>query len=127
MSNTLTDLVEYVVDGDAVNTLLQGYGINNDMLPGQVFEIVEKKLVHGLADEIDKAKPRFVRFVNLESIPKGPHADFAYAICGGLSELARTLAGKGIGTVGTIRDPSVLPQNIVFRISKSSKAPAQTD
>jgi len=127
VSSTLSDLVEYVVDGDAVNMLLQSYGINNGMLPGQVFEIVEKKLVHGLADEIDRAKPRIVRFVNLESIPHGPYADFAYAICGGLAELARTLTGKGIGSVGTIRDPSVLPQNIVFRISKPSKAPAQMD
>jgi len=116
-----------VVDGDAVNTLLQGYGVNNSMLPGQVFEIVEKKLVQGLADEIDKARPKIVRFVNLESIPHGPYADFVYAICGGLAELTHTLTGKGIGCTGEIRDASILPQNIVFRISKPSKTSGPMD
>ena len=91
------------------------------MLSGQVFEMVEKKLVQSLADEIDKAKPQIVRFENLEAIPNGPYADFTYAICGGLAELADILAGKGIGIVGTMSDPKVLPSNIVYRISKGLK------
>ena len=118
----MSDQAEYVIDGNAVNTLLQAYDLKSQMLPGQVFEIVEKKLIHSLADEIDKAKPQVVRLENLEAIPNGPYADFTYAICGGLAELADSLAGKGIGLVGTIQDPKVLPWNIVYRISKGLKA-----
>jgi hypothetical protein len=129
VTNPLSDQVEYVIDGNAVNKLIQGYDLKSRMLPGQVFEIVEKKLVPSLADEIDKAKPQLVRFENLEAISNGPYADFAYAICGGLAELADSLVGKGIGLVGkgiglvgTINDPRVLPWNIFYRISKGLKA-----
>lgn len=125
MNDTLSDQAEYVIDGDAVNTLLRAYDLKSQLLPGQVFEIVEKKLVHSLADEIDKAKPQVVRFVNLEAIPNGPYADFTYAICGGLAELADDLAGKGVGIVGTINDPKVLPSNIAYRINKGIKASKQ--
>lgn len=121
MTNALSDKAEYVIDGNAVNTLLRAYDLRSQMLSGQVFEMVEKKLVHSLADEIDKAKPQIVRFENLEAIPNGPYADFTYAICGGLAELADSLGGKGIGLVGTVSDPKVLPWNIVYRISKGLK------
>jgi hypothetical protein len=122
VTNALSDQAEYVIDGNTVNKLLQGYDLMSRMLPGQVFEIVEKKLVRNLADEIDKAKPQVVRFENLEAIPNGLYANFTYAICGGLAELADSLAGKGVGIAGTINDPKVLPWNIVYRISKGLKA-----
>jgi hypothetical protein len=91
------------------------------MLPGQVFDIVEKKLVKGLLDEIDRIKPHTVRFVNLEAIPSGPHKDFSHAICGGLAELIDSLVEKKILVTGTIRDANGLPWNLIFRIDKNFK------
>ena len=91
------------------------------MLPGQVFETVEKKLVKTLLDEIESAKAQTVRFVNLEAIPSGPHKDFSYAICGGLAELIDSLVQKKIAVIGTISDPNNLPSNLTYRIDKNLK------
>jgi hypothetical protein len=115
----VTAAEEYVIDGNALNILLESYQIDTRMLPGQVFDIVEKKLIKGLLDEIDRIKPHAVRFVNLEAIPSGPHKDFSHAICGGLAELMDSLVEKKILVTGTIRDSNGLPWNLIFRIDKS--------
>ena len=110
---------EYVVDGSALNKLLDTYQLDIRMLPGQVFDIVEKELVKILLDEIETAKAQTVRFVNLEAIPSGPHRDFSYAICGGLTELIDSLVEKKIAVTGTINDANSLPWNLISRIDKS--------
>ena len=110
---------EYVVDGSALNKLLDAYQLDIRMLPGQVFDIVEKKLVKILLDEIENAKAQTVRFENLEAIPSGPHRDFSYAICGGLTELIDSLVEKKIAVTGTINDANSLPWNLISRIDKS--------
>jgi hypothetical protein len=112
---------EHVIDGNALNKLLEAYQLDTRMLPGQVFEIVEKKLIKGLLDEIDRIKPHTVRFVNLEAIPSGPHKDFSHAICGGLAELMDSLVEKKILVTGTICDANGLPWNLIFRIDKNFK------
>jgi regulator of RNase E activity RraA len=112
---------EYVVHGDAVNKAIEVYQINERMLPGQIFEIVEKRLIKDLLDEIDKAKPQTVRFVNVEAILSGPHKVFSYAIFGGMAELADALGKRGIAVTGAVRDPENLPWNFVSRIDKSFK------
>lgn len=109
---------EYVIDGDVLSKLLESYELDRRMLPGQVFDIVEKKLVKGLLDELDRVKPQTVRFVNLEAIPSGPHRDFSHAICGGLAELIDSLVEKKIAVTGTIRDANGLPWNLISRIDK---------
>ncbi|WP_455284934.1 hypothetical protein, partial [[Eubacterium] cellulosolvens] len=76
----MAEASEYVVDGDNINRLLDTYQLDLRMLPGQVFEIIEKKLIRSLMDEIDNARPQTVRFVNLEAIPSGRHGVFLYAI-----------------------------------------------
>ena len=99
------------------------------MMPGQVFEAVEKKFIKGVLDEIEKAKPQTVRFVNLEAIASGPHKDYLYAICGGLRVLIDTLSAKNIAVTGTILDPWVLPWNLVAKIDGNFKglpAPGET-
>jgi len=108
-----------VVEGSALNKLLDAYQLNIRMLPGQVFDIVEKRLLKALHDEIETANAQTVRFVNLEAIPSGPHRDFSYAICGGLAELIDSLVEKKIVVTGTISDPSSLPWNLTSRIDKS--------
>jgi hypothetical protein len=110
---------EYVVDGDAVNKAIEAYQLNERMLPGQVFEIVEKRLIKDLLDEIDKAKPQAVRLVNVEAILSGPHKVFSYAVFGGLAELVDTLSKREIAVTGVVRDPQNLPWNLVSRIDKS--------
>jgi len=112
---------EYVVDGNALNKLLDDYQLEGRMLPGQVFEIVEKKLIKGLLDEIESTKAQTIRFVNLEAIPSGPHRDFSHAICGGLAELIDSLVEKKIVVTGTIGDASGLPWNLTSRIDKNFK------
>lgn len=96
------------------------------MLPGQVFDIIEKKLIKSLADEIDKAKPQTVRLLNLEAIASGPHKDFLYAICGGLVELVDSLVEKGIVVSGTVDDSQILPWNLACRLDKQSKGAAES-
>jgi hypothetical protein len=110
---------EYVVDGGALNKLLATYQLDTRMLPGQVFDIVEKKLIKTLLDEIQTAKALTIHFVNLEAIPSGPYGDFSYAICGGLAELVDSLSQKKIMVTATIRDASSLPRNLISRIDKS--------
>jgi hypothetical protein len=112
---------EYVIDCGKLSDILETYQLNAQMLPGQVFDIIEKKLIKGIMDEIDKAKPQAVRFVNVEAIPSGPQRDFTYAICGGLSELIDSLAQKKIAVTGTITDPRSLPWNLISRIDKNFK------
>ena len=112
---------EYIVDGNALNKLLDTYQLDKRMLPGQVFEIVEKKLTKGLLDEIESVKAQTIRFVNLEAIPSGPHSDFSHAICGGLAELIDSLAEKKIVVTGTIGDASALSWNLASRIDKNFK------
>jgi hypothetical protein len=110
---------KYVIDGSALNKLLETYQLNTQMLPGQVFDIVEKKLIKTLLEEIETAKVLTVHFVNLEAIPSGPYGDFSYAICGGLAELIDSLSEKKIMVTATIADASSLPQNLISRIDKS--------
>lgn len=128
---------EYVIDGNAVNKLLEPYNLEafqptsqlHHMLPGQVFETIEKKFVKGLLDEIEKSKPQMVRFANLEAIASGPHKDYIYAICGGFEALIDTLSAKNIQITGTIQDPLVLPWSLVAKINKDFKglpAPGET-
>lgn len=117
----LAEAAEYVIDGDNVNKLLDAYQLDAHMLPGQVFEIVEKKLVKTLMDDIDKAGSQTVRFLNLEAIPSGSHRAFFYAICGGLSELIDFLIDKKITVTGTVRDARVLPWNLVSKIDRDFK------
>jgi hypothetical protein len=112
---------EYVVDGIVLNKLLDAYQLEKRMLPGQVFETVEKKLIKTLLDEIGSSKAQTVRFVNLEAIPSGPHRDFSYAICGGLAELIDSLVEKKITVTGTISDASSLPWNLISKIDKNFK------
>ena len=128
---------EYVIDGNTMNKLLEPYNLEafqptsqlHHMLPGQVFDAIEKKFVKGLLDEIEKSKAQTVRFVNLEAVATGPHKDYVYAICGGLRVLVDTLSAKNIAVTGTIQNPWVLPWSLVSRIDKNFKglpAPGET-
>lgn len=114
----MTDISEYSIDGHAINALVDAYKLETRMLPGQVFEIIQKKLVQSLADQIGKSGSRTVKFSNLEVIASGPHKDFLYAICGGLAELIDLLIGRGVTVTGTMSDPRVLPWNLAHRIDK---------
>ncbi len=121
---SMAEVSEYVIDGDNVNKTLDGYLLDAHMLPGQVFEIIEKKFIKALMDDIEKAKAQAIRFVNLEAIPSGRHGTFLYAICGGLSELIDSLADKKIAVTGAIRDPQALPWSLVSKIDKNFKGAA---
>jgi hypothetical protein len=120
---------EYVIDGNKVNQLLEQFNFESPlptaqlhhMLPGQVFDVIEKKFIKMMMDEIDKAKSQSVKFVNLEAIPTGPHKDYLYAICGGLEQLIASLSAKNISITGTIQNPFSLPWNIVAKIDKNFK------
>ena len=129
--------VEYVVDGNTLNKQLEVYQLNayqptaelHHMLVGQAFETVEKKFIKGLSDEIDKAKPQSVKFVNLEAIASGPNKDYLHAICGGLSVLIDSLIAKNIVVTGVIENPWVLPWQLVAKIDKNFRglpAPGET-
>ena len=129
---------EYVIDGNTMNKLLEPYNLEafqptaqlHHMLPGQVFDAIEKKFIKGLLDEIEKSKAQTVRFVNLEAVATGPHKDYVYAICGGLRVLVDTLSAKNIAVTGTIQNPWVLPWSLVSRIDKNFKgipAPGETE
>jgi hypothetical protein len=120
-----------------MNKLLESYNLEafqptaqlHHMLPGQVFDAIEKKFVKGLLDEIEKSKAQTVRFVNLEAVATGPHKDYVYAICGGLRVLVDTLSAKNIAVTGTIQNPWVLPWSLVSRIDPNFKglpAPGET-
>jgi hypothetical protein len=122
---------EYVIDGDTVNKSLEAYNLEafqptaqlHHMLPGQVFDLIEKKFVKGLLDEIDKSKPQTVRFVNLEAIASGPHKEYLFAICGGLRVLIEALAKKNVQVNGTFQNPLALPWSLVAMIDKNFKGP----
>jgi hypothetical protein len=128
---------EFVIDGNALNKLLDPFNFEapqptaqlHHMLPGQVYDIIEKKVIKNLADEINKSNAHTVRFVNLEAIATGPHKDYLYPICGGLRELIDSLITKNIIITGTIQDPFSLPWDLVAKIDKNFKglpAPGQT-
>jgi hypothetical protein len=128
---------EYLIDGVVVNKLLEQYNLEailptaqlHHMLPGQVFDTIEKKLIKSISDEIDKAQPQSVRFVNLEEIATGPHKDYIYAICGGLRQLADALKAKKIQVSGQIQNPWILPWSLVAKIDPTFKglpAPGET-
>lgn len=101
----------------------------------QKFEMVEKKFIKSLADEISRSGASTVGFVNLEAIALGPHKGFLYAICGGLAELVDSLEGRTpvppwpnfvkfdrkIEVTGIIQDPWVLPWKLVSKIDKTFK------
>jgi len=133
----MSESQEYVVDGNEVNKLLEPYNLEayqptselHHMLSGQVFDAIEKKLVKGLMDEIDKAKPQTVRFQNLEALASGPHKDYLYPICGGLAVLIENLAAKNIQVTGTVQNPLVLPWHLVAKLDKNFRgipSPGQT-
>jgi hypothetical protein len=127
----LVESSEYVIDGNAVNKLLEPYNLEaslptaqlHHMLPGQVFDLIEKKFIKGLLDEIDKSESQSVRFVNLEAIASGPHKEYLYAICGGFETLISALSAKNIQITGTIQNPLVLPWSLVAKIDKDFKGP----
>jgi hypothetical protein len=137
LGQNLATSAEYVVDGNTVNKLLESYNLEafqpmsqlHHMLPGQVFDVIEKKFIKGLLDEIDKSKAQTVRFVDLEAIASGPHKDYLYAISGGLEEMIVALAAKNVQVTGTIQNPLVLPWSLVAKIDKTFKglpAPGET-
>jgi len=115
---------EYIIDGNALNKLLDPFNFEaplptsqlHHMLPGQAFDIVQKKFIKTITDEIQKSNPQTVRFINLEALASGPHKDYLYPICAGLVELIDSLAAKNINITGSIQNPEILPWNIIARI-----------
>jgi len=130
LGQNLATSAEYVIDGNTVNKLLESYNLEavqptsqlHHMLPGQVFDVIEKKFIKGVLDEIDKSKAQTVRFVNLEAMASGPHKDYLYAISGGLEEMIVALAAKNVQVTGTIQNPLLLPWSLVAKIDKTFKA-----
>jgi hypothetical protein len=129
---------EYVIDGNEFNKKLdplnleayQPTGELHEMLMSQVFDTLEKKVIKGLLDEIDKAKPQSVRFVNLEALATGPHKEYLNPICGSLAVLIEALLAKEIQVTGSIQQPFLLPWHLVAKLDKNFKglpAPGQTD
>jgi hypothetical protein len=128
---------EYVIDGNEFNKKLdplnleafQPTGELHQMLMSQVFEAVEKKIIKPMIDEIDKAKPQTVKFVDLEALASGPHKEYINPICAGLAGLIEGLTAKGIQFTGTIQQPFLLPWHLVAKLDKGFKglpAPGQT-
>ncbi len=120
-----------------MNKLLEPYNLEasqptsqlHHMLPGQVFDLIEKKFIKSLLDEIAKSGAQAVRFVNLEAIASGPHKDYLYAICGGLQVLIEQLSAKNVQVTGRIQDPFALPWSLVAKINsefKGLQAPGET-
>jgi len=129
---------EYVIDGDAVNKLLDPFNFEapqptaqlHHMLPGQVYDIIEKKFIKSLADEIEKSKADTVKFVNLEAIATGPHQSYLQPICAGLRVLIDSLIAKKIKVTGTVQNPFSLPWDLVARLDPNFKglpAPGQIE
>jgi len=129
---------EYVIDGNDLNKKLEPLNLEayqptgelHHVLTGQVFETVEKKIIKGMADEIEKTKPQTVRFANLEALASGPHKDYLNPICGCLAVLIENLTAKGIQVTGTIQNPMLLPWHLVAKLDKNFKglpAPGQTE
>jgi hypothetical protein len=137
MTTNMSGSQEYVIDGNDLNKRLESYNFEafqptselHHMLTGQVFETIEKKVVKGLLDEIEKAKSQTVRFVDLEALASGPHRDCLSAICGGLAVLIETLVAKKVTVTGTIQNPWALPWHLVAKLDKDFKGlpvPGQT-
>ena len=129
---------EYVIDGNEFNKKLdplnleafQPTGELHQMLTSQVFELLEKKMIKPMIDEIEKAKPQTVRLVNLEALATGPHKAYLHPICASLAVLIQTLKGKGIQVAGTIQQPFLLPWHLVALLDKTFKglpAPGHTE
>ena len=120
---------EYVIDGNVVNKLLDPFNFEalqptaqlHHMLPGQVYDVIEKKFVKNLLDEIEKSKAQTVKFTNLEAIATGTHKDYLYPICAGLSVLIDSLTTKNITVTGTIQDPYSLPWDLVAKLNTDFK------
>jgi len=104
-------------------------------LMGQAFEVGEKQFIKSLVDQITKAQPDIVKFVNLEAIATGPHKEYVAPICGALAELVQALEGapplplwpnfikleRKYHVSGTIINPWILPWHIVAKIDKNFK------
>jgi len=137
MSATQPAPQEYVIDGNEFNKKLdplnleafQPTGELHEMLMSQVFELVEKKVIKNILDEIEKSKPQAIKFVNLEAVATGPHKQYVNPICGSLAVLIESMTAKGIQVTGTIQQPFLLPWHLVAKLDKTFKglpAPAQT-
>jgi len=128
---------EYIVDGNAVNKLLDPFNFEaiqptaqlHHMLPGQVYDAIEKKFIKSLADEIEKSKAQTVKFLNLEAIATGQHKEYLYPICAGLGILIDSLHTKKIAVTGVVQNPFSLPWNLVAKFDPNFKglpAPGQS-
>ena len=137
-ATVLSTTQEYVIDGNDLNKKLEPLNLEayqptgelHQMLTGQVFDTVEKKVIKGMADEIEKTKPQTVRFVNLEALATGPHREYINPICGCLAVLIENLTAKGVQVSGTIQNPMLLPWHLVAKLDKNFKglpAPGQTE
>lgn len=127
-----------MIDGNEFNKKLdplnleapQPTGELHQMLMSQVFEAVEKKVTKPMIDEIEKAKPSTVRFVNLEALATGPHKEYVNPICASLAAMIQALNAKGMQVTGTIQQPFLLPWHLVAQLDKAFKglpAPGQTE
>jgi hypothetical protein len=134
----MASVQEYVIDGNEVNKKLEPLNLEafqptgelHQMLTGQVFDTVEKKVIKPMLDEIEKAKPQTVKFVNLEAIASGPHKEYVNPICGAIAGLVAALESKGIQTAAIIQQPFLLPWHLVAKLDKNFKglpAPGQTE
>jgi hypothetical protein len=120
---------EYVIDGNAVNKLLDPFNLEaiqptaqlHHMLPGQVYNIIENKFIKNLLDEIEKSKVQTVKFVNLEAIANGVHKDYLHPICAGLADLVDSLIAKKITVTGIVQNPFSLPWNLVAKLDANFK------
>ena len=132
----MSESTEYVIDGNVINGLLDPFNFEavqptaqlHHMLPGQVYDIVEKKFIKNLADEIEKSKAQTVKVVNLEAIAAGAHKDYLHPIFAGLRDLLDSLTAKQITVTGTIQNPFSLPWDLVSRVDPNFKglpAPGQ--
>jgi hypothetical protein len=128
---------EYVIDGSAVNKLLDPFNLEaiqptaqlHHMLPGQVYDMIEKKFIKNLANEIEKSNAQRVKFVNLEAIATGAHKDYLHPICAGLRDLIDSLIAKKIIVTGIVQNPFSLPWDLVAKLDKNFKglpAPGQS-
>ena len=136
--STQPAIQEYVIDGNEFNKKLdplnleafQPTGELHEMLMSQVFELVEKKVIKSILDEIEKSKPQSVRFVNLEAVATGPHKEYVNPICGSLAVLIESLTAMGIQVTGTVQYPFLLPWHLVAKLDKTFKglpAPGQAE
>ena len=134
---------EFVIDGNELNTTLDAYKLEaysptlemHHELMGQAFEVGEKQFIKTLIDQIVKAQPDVVQFVNLEAIANGPHKEYIAPICGALAELVQALEGEApiplwpnfvrldrkYTITGAIENSWILPWHLVAKIDKNFK------